>query len=129
MIIVEGPDGAGKTTLIKRLLEDGVINKSYPSPWQDDVLQFEANILRAVKENGSNFRVAYDRFFYSELVYGPVIRHRCCFDLHQLHRIHQTINNSASVIVLCLPPLEEIQLNQKDRETLGEFIPEIYELY
>jgi hypothetical protein len=74
-IILEGPDGSGKTTLREQLIEmfpqlivmpsfkDSRGKLSYPE-WLKKQMFMD-------KEIGI---LLYDRFYYSELVYGPILR-------------------------------------------------------
>lgn len=73
-IVVEGPDGAGKTSLIKMLAEkfdfEVIVNDKGPDQnfewWWPETL--------ILKGSAPDHTVIHDRFFYSELVYGPIIR-------------------------------------------------------
>jgi thymidylate synthase len=71
MLIVEGPDGAGKTTFIDGLVNDefnvtSVIAFGKPGKDFDPFIYFHTALLP-----GS---YVLDRFFYSELVYGRTLR-------------------------------------------------------
>jgi len=72
-IIVEGPDGAGKSTLIRGL------TTIYPQleivrNTMEDKQMFDLWWPQAIGESHDPDIPIHDRFFYSELVYGPVIR-------------------------------------------------------
>lgn len=71
-IIVEGPDGAGKTTLVEQLkhqMHAEVLHFSKPSEGDDQFMMY-ADAITA--NSGKN--IIMDRAWYSELVYGPVMR-------------------------------------------------------
>lgn len=71
LVVVEGPDGAGKTTLSFELLkefESLEYHRNHLGPEQK-LDSWWIEIL-----NDPCRHVIVDRFFYSELVYGPILR-------------------------------------------------------
>lgn len=76
MIIVEGSDDSGKSTLIKQITENvqGLKfggHSSGPPEGRDDYM----DRLKVLKSNPGHTRnLIFDRFFFSELVYGPLLR-------------------------------------------------------
>lgn len=70
-IIVEGMDGSGKSTLIASLADEYQFLKIITRPqgrsfddwWPEELDRPKSGIVPI-----------YDRFFYSELVYGPILR-------------------------------------------------------
>lgn len=85
IIIVEGPDGAGKTTMIEKL------KKRYPAAMtfhfgapvegEDQLLRYAVPMLKHPENT-----LIYDRSWYSEFVYGPVMRNR-----HELRPEHSKL--------------------------------------
>lgn len=74
--IIDGPDGAGKSTLAQKIREASPGSKilHFGAP----TTQLEAEnywqvYLKAIEEAGDQ-TVIFDRSWYSDLVYGPVIR-------------------------------------------------------
>lgn len=72
-IIVEGMDGAGKTTLIEKLVEH-IPNLVVVRNTLDDKQNFEKWWPQEVDREKSGLVPVHDRFFFSEIVYGPVLR-------------------------------------------------------
>lgn len=144
MIIVEGPDGAGKTTLVRDLLDR--FDALRPAP-HTELPQEERNKLRernqkefifgaladAVRGDGP-VRV-HDRIFYSHLVYQPVIDGLSPQLMpRQVKVVKNLIDALAIPTIMCMPPLEVVRANVAASEKLqmsgvGEKINEIYEAY
>ena len=72
-IIVEGMDGSGKSTLISRLIYEFPQLELVRNPL-DDKQDFEKWWPQELDRQKSDRVPIHDRFFYSELIYGPVIR-------------------------------------------------------
>lgn len=75
IIIVEGPDGVGKTTTIETLKkqypEALVFHFGAPVKGEDQLLRYALPML-----NNPDKLIIYDRSWLSEFVYGPVMRGR-----------------------------------------------------
>lgn len=72
-IIVEGMDGTGKTTLINHLVTDFPHLQIVTRPQGREFNDWWPEEMD--RQAGEPIPI-YDRFFYSELVYGPIIRKR-----------------------------------------------------
>jgi hypothetical protein len=113
VIILEGPDGAGKTWLAKKLVEergyDYLHNGLYPNFNGQELLDlYTAQILASLE--GLN-NVVIDRSFASEAVYGQVMR-RCDRLKGDGHRLLRRLVNARDVCeVLCLPRWELVRDN------------------
>lgn len=73
IIIIEGPDGSGKTTLANLIAKQTgypIIHRSQPKTEEEKKLMMES-YLHTIK-SGKN--AIFDRCWYSEMVYGPVMR-------------------------------------------------------
>jgi len=73
MLIADGFDNTGKTTLVKRLAEEfGLTYLHSPSEYKN---RFDLMVNWAITELGSKKRAIYDRFSpITDQVYGPVLR-------------------------------------------------------
>ena len=73
VIILEGPDGGGKTTLARELEKHGFLYRHEgPPPLGRDQVEYYMRSLNQAIEGPSD--VVFDRLYLGELVYGPIIR-------------------------------------------------------
>lgn len=108
MVIVEGPDGCGKTVLT------GLISKKFPSmkveTHGDRRLLHRTNVRGRVYDalaeavRGLDPPVVHDRLYFSEMVYGPILRSSCKFNTKEVLFIDAMLNLLQCPIVFCLPP-------------------------
>lgn len=78
-IIIEGPDGAGKSTLVQQLLEShpGTVYGHFGKPETDeDAYNYWRKYAQFIKDNKDAKLVVMDRSWYSDMVYGPIMRNR-----------------------------------------------------
>lgn len=74
VVILEGPDGGGKTTLARRLVEEhGFIYKHEgPPPAGVDLMEYyKTSLYTAIKDYRNT---VFDRHYLGETVYGPIAR-------------------------------------------------------
>lgn len=116
-IIIEGPDGAGKTRLAKELLtylgsiSAGLGYKHLGQRFDLDAINFflwhSEEILAAAKEP-----TLLDRSFHSERVYGKVMRNGedRLGDLG-FSNLSQLAHSCSIPVIYCLPPWEVVREN------------------
>lgn len=117
MILLEGPDGAGKTTLRDRLKKDlhlplGPRACTSTGGPVDDLLAWAYRDIQSWGRD-SQFIKLYDRHpMVSEYVYGPLIRGKKApgFDTGTAHGLHQFLVRNTFTI-FCLPPLSQVRFN------------------
>lgn len=133
VIYVEGPDCAGKSTLINALKREGdyiIHNGRFPS-------QEEAYVeyLRQLNEfSKSNYdRLILDRGVLSEVIYGMVMR-QTTPDEHSFRLIIKQLDELDYDFVVCLPPFGRAVMHwakRQDDEYINQFEQYvlIYDLY
>lgn len=118
MIIVEGPDGSGKTTLIQALAEGTglpiaprVVGKDTEA--MIDLVEWtETNTAQGYQN------LLFDRHrLISEAIYGPILRDEPApkFDnAAWLLAQRRALLDARPIFIFCLPPLAEVWKNVKD---------------
>lgn len=126
MLIVEGPDGAGKTTLIKDIVkqlqswttalsvkEPVKVIKS-PGPLGEGLFEWAVNALsRAIEP------VVFDRFpLFSEIVYGPILRRKLLMNRTQFDELKTLLIDWNPLVVYCRPPTSTLTESSKTEEQM-----------
>lgn len=138
MIIVEGPDGAGKSTLVEQLVDDfGFVvgerattdrDKLYEVTRQDTYCALGLE----VEGNADTTPRIWDRLFFSEMIYSPVMGRKCQFSSEEQTFIKRVINAIACPVIMCYPTWEVVKENaeaEHQMEGVNENLRAIYEAY
>jgi hypothetical protein len=118
-LIVEGPDGSGKTTIIEKLgltrrhlksLRGGVGGQAYdqgtemvPGGWGGKDPAAVAYIRQLIEAPDGT---AFDRFYLSELVYGPILRGQSAIRETDVDLVRRVAGLMKIYTVVCLPSFE-----------------------
>lgn len=110
MIIVEGIDGSGKTTIADYLSKKGyfIYHFSFDEK-NSDIEEKYLNLLNCETRN-----MVLDRCFISELVYGPVLRNHCKLDKKQLENILKKYSEINPVILYLKANKDDILSRRKN---------------
>lgn len=95
--IVEGPDGAGKSTLALHLGGETWHHSYYPDPR----VMFTESVRSIISKAKT-----IDRIYYSELVYSPIYHKTPQRYGHRTRMIDRMILSTGRIIVACLPDYE-----------------------
>jgi thymidylate kinase len=114
--IVEGPDGAGKTTLALAL-GGRYHHEGPPPPGDGSLLAYYADFIRPAR--WAERRVVLDRLALGELVYGPLLRGRSRLSEREFRAFQETAKSAGAVTILCLPPYLACLENWRRRRALG----------
>ena len=131
MIIVDGPDGSGKSTLIEglgylprkfRALRAGIgatqadgaaadtaTTDGWANPDDEAQIAYARAIHDALREEAAQHhtsKIAFDRFHVCETIYGPMLRGASGITADEVKVLHRLITARAIPVILCLPPFE-----------------------
>lgn len=126
VVIVEGPDGAGKTMLAHKLATRRYLHQG---PYELDPLPQSLTLLEQFKE-----RVVLDRFHLGEQVYGPIFRGRDALGGAGRRMLERYLLSRRALVVLALPPLGTAHRNwyarkQQGGEMFADRYEEIYDAF
>lgn len=115
MVLIEGPDGAGKTTLVKRLQADFPLKTGVRGTENRDLLWTVTrgdtyNALKWAIDPEERPRI-WDRLFYSEMVYAPLMDRECEFNATEQMFFTRMLAALHCPVLLCLPPLMIVREN------------------
>lgn len=130
MIIVEGPDGSGKSTLISELHYQrrslkamrGGLGGDRLDGWaalcETPVAAYQRKVMGALREERPDESravqpdpIAFDRFHLSEHVYSPILRGAQVISERDLWDLKRWLKSQGVLVVLCLPGVEISLLN------------------
>lgn len=103
IIIIEGPDGSGKTSLANQLSRQTgypIIHRSSPKT-EEEKKQMLAEYLLTIK---SNKNVIFDRCWYSEMVYGPVMRDDSVISFPGMYELERMLAKTGAIVIYCTGP-------------------------
>lgn len=137
MIVVEGPDGGGKSTLIRDLSE------RYMFPIAPRVVSKDTDAmvdLKAWVEDNTLQGFQYKFFdrhrLISEPIYGPILRDQIqpgFDDVSWLGWQMRLFYQAKPIIIFCIPPLEAVRANVigdgEDNKVVRSRIDKIYSAY
>lgn len=133
LIIVEGPDYAGKTKLCNYLIETYRFNYWHHGVYQD-VQQAHSEcldtILANIKDYNSNWII--DRLHVSEEVYGNIFRSKSAYDYIKCNQNIQE-RFAKYQLIFCLPPKDIVLEGFAKRRALGnehfDTVEKVYDAY
>ena len=136
MVIVEGPDNAGKSTLVKALCDTfGLVEGKRGTDNRDDLWKVTvADTNRALAEARISAKAqVWDRLFFSEFVYSKYAGRDCEFSDYRRDLILHELTFRKYPIIMCLPP-KHLVLNGGDpsrhqMEGVKENLSAIYDDY
>lgn len=129
MLIIEGIDGVGKTTLVEYLQTFGMKKFHFDYDYNNmDLLSKYMKLLSI-----DNEQLVLDRSFISEMVYGPVMRNNCKLSIDDYTKLLVAYKNSGCKIIYLTAPKEELlkrrNNDKSDYEIINNYYNELHEKY
>lgn len=126
MLIVEGPDGSGKTTLVRELADQ------LQWPVADKVVDGQTRALTDLKKwTEDNVASGWQEMIFdrhrllSEPVYGPILKtsspRKELYDVEWQTKMYKLLVDAEPLVIYCLPPLEEV-LKNLDGDELNQVV-------
>lgn len=132
IIIIEGPDGSGKTTLASQIAKQTgypVVHFSVPKT-EEEKEQMVSMYKQAIKESKN---IIFDRCWYSEMAYGPVMRKEHVISYPQMYELERMLAKRGSLIIYCTGSPEVLwrraTARGEDYVTDQQTFVEIFEAY
>lgn len=99
-IILEGNEGTGKTTLAEKFSNMlGVEITHRSAPKNEDERQA---MYRSYLDDINNLEHAiWDRCFYSEMVYGPIMRDQSYINVEQMREYEKLLAKKGAIVIYC----------------------------
>jgi hypothetical protein len=117
IVILEGPDGAGKTTFAKHLSQKHdfyIIHTGVPDLNVDLLEEYGYDLWRASQMNQD---VVFDRLHVGECIYGLLIRNHDRLGPRGMTLMQRLVTGIGAQVVFCMPPYEVAEANWTCRHT------------
>lgn len=106
IILLDGPDGSGKTTLANKLAKMAggyVTHCTQPKPEDGNMFEMYERILNAHKDSvPKDHRVIIlDRCWYSEMVYGPIMRGKSDISYPEMFALEAIVARRGGILIHC----------------------------
>lgn len=111
MIIIEGLDGVGKTTLVDFFVKMGM--KKFHFNYDAYNIDLFTKYMRVLNEETSI--LVLDRSFISEMVYGPVLRNNCKLTIEQYTELLKAYKEKETTIIYLTAP-KEVLLERRSND-------------
>lgn len=102
IIILEGPDGSGKTTLANKIKDQTGYTLLHRSHSTDANAKSLFDEYAQVLKSGKN--CIMDRSWYSEMVYGPVMRKVSAISYPQMYELEKLAAKYGAIVIHCTAP-------------------------
>ena len=135
MIIVEGGDNVGKSTLVKQLIElDPSLRILHRDRYKPDAGETigTTHIRALLPPDGDcvrHGRSLADRFYASEIIYGELFRGGSRFTEAESMMIRLLMFSYRAIVVWCNPPADVVESTWTERDQLYNDCMRIHEAY
>jgi len=111
LIVLEGPDGAGKTTLAKTSKHLEYIHFGPPPKGKLGAWHQYYDLLVDLWDKPRPGGVVIDRFIHGEMIYGPLLRGGTDLTWGHIRMLERVLMGMSAELVICLPPNDTVFRN------------------
>ena len=117
IIILEGPDGGGKSTLARQYEVQGfnIIKTNAPKPGEDVLRSYHESLSLAI---AGGVPTAFDRHYLGECIYGPLLRGEDRLGARGKAIVEETIGDYGVKLIICLPPWDALRAGWASKSDL-----------
>lgn len=129
MIIIEGCDNTGKTTLGHRLVDDirGVYVTNKQPRRRELLIPYMARMFLL---SMVGMPLILDRWpAISEPVYGPILRGESALDEDDVRDFHRILTEMNPLVIYCRPPLDKVLGSIDERDQLPGVVENAEKIY
>lgn len=108
IVILDGPDGVGKSTLAKKLQEEFNID-SYIHLTGKDPRDYAFYKTMLGKTD-----VIFDRSFMSEPIYSSVLEREQCLTHEELQDLYEIVDKNGIIVIICLADRADIKYHDNE---------------
>ena len=105
IIIIEGVDGTGKSTIVNELVNKGF--ETTHNPYDYKTINVFDKYYRSINDIKPYVNIVFDRSFFSEIVYGRVYRNRSRITQEEFRLLLSLLELKKSVLIVYLEASNE----------------------
>lgn len=123
IVILEGPDGAGKSTLARQLSDLLEVPVMHLGPPPEGISALDQCLSMIMNNRTQYMGAVMDRFHIGERIYGPLMRGVDTLGYDGQYLVEEGLLQLGAKMIVCLPPVEVCLENWRARKG-AEYVQE-----